>query len=240
MNLENEVLRKDQTDKTGLVFHIPKSLLQVKSLTEAKINRIAEVESKPDVIPFLELKIINASEVYRIAKSYIKDLEHGRKSFGFVSLNVKENDKNMTAIASCLSYSRNNSPVLLIVKDLSSHEWTKWSSHFSAGTLGPWKTCEWGHLCLIDYHELASTATGNSIDFKLLYSEFDAIFWSMPKLTSETMLKGKSIDVLRSLDSIALSIRPVDVTASEVKAVEQHYKSLGIPLKGILHEGGTK
>lgn len=240
MSLAVETRKDKTTEKTGLVFHIPRSLLDIKkSIAEKTVQERAKVEHK-DVIPFVQMKIANAAELYRITKSYLNDIENGKKSFGLLPVGLKKNDHYLLALASAVSYSRNNSPVLVVVEDLTSGEWDKYRAQFTKGVLGNWNTCDWGPLCLVDHKELLQQVKAHHIDLKLIYSEFEVVFWSMPEDHKIPGLKEAYLDILRSLDSISLVVKPGQVNFKELKKLESHFGALGIPLKGILHEGGNK
>jgi hypothetical protein len=239
VNLVNHTPVQQKSKSGKLVFYIPKSLLEVKELIIEKITHDSLPKNSSEVIPYTQLKIKNTSEVYKVSKSFISDLETGKKSFGLLSLKIDSNDLSLLAIASCLSYTQNNCSVLLVVKDLSSAQWTKYNSQFAEGRLGDLKTKEWGNLCLLDYRELLNSSKNKQVDFKFIYSEFDAVFWSLPEESKINNLKEVYLDILRSLDSISISLKPGQISVKDIMKVEQYYNSLGIPLKGILHEGGT-
>jgi hypothetical protein len=240
MSTEIELLKKERALKNGLIFHIPQSLLKIKATIIEKMPSKKEEFEKIDVVPFSEIKMKNTPEVYKVTKSFIRDIEEGKKSFGFLSVGYEMSDLSLLGIASCLSYSRNNSAILLIVKNLGSSEWDKYRKKFNMGNLGDWKTFEWGNLCLIDYKELNSSQKIHPIDFNFIYSEFDAILWSVPENGKELKQNEIYLDILRSLDSITIQLKLQQVALKELKKIEYHYKSLGIPLKGILREGASR
>lgn len=240
MSLTVDTRKEKTTDKTGLIFHIPRSLLDIKkSIAEKSIQDKAKIEQK-GIIPFVQMKISNAAELYRITKSFINDIETGKKSFGVLPVGTNKNDHYMLALASGISYSRNNCPVLLVVDDLNSADWDKYRSQFTKGILGHADTYDWGPLCLLDHNELFRKINSHQIDLKLIYSEFDVVFWSMPENHQIPFLKENYLDILRSLDSVSLVVKPGQVNLKELKKIESHFGALGIPLKGILHEGGKK
>jgi len=243
VNSEKElftVREKEIPKKSGLIFYIPKSLLDIKKSIAEKLVQDKSAHQQKEVIPFMQLKVANAADLYRVTKSYSEDIDNGKKSFGLVSVGLKPNDFYLLGIASGVSYSRNNSPVLIVVNDLSSPEWDKYRLWFNKGLLGSWTTHEWGPLCLIDHKELLQQYKHNHMDLKLIYSEFESVFWAMPEENKLPDFREAYLDILRSLDSISVVVKPRQVTLKEVKKVEERFKSLGIPMKGILHEGAKK
>lgn len=239
INMNKEILKEKSIESKTLIFHIPKSLIEVKAIVERKINEVKRILHISSTTPFNELKMKNTAEVYKIAKSFISDLEKGKKSFGFVSAAKECDDLHMIGIASCVSYARDNSSVLLVVNDLESSEWSKYKKYFTAGKLGEWDTCEWGSLCLLDYGELLFSNKSTNFDLKFIYSEFDALFWAIPDDNKLCNLRETYLDVLKSLDSISIVIKPKVTTMTEVKKIQEHFHSLGIPLKGVLQQGAN-
>ena len=240
----DESIEVDQEEKStfGLIFHWPESLKEIKSKIRASLSRKTVIERQKDVVPFLELNIKNAPSVYAITKSYIEDIKQkNKKNFGFTSANTNVSDLILLGIGSCISYSLDNMPVLLVVNNTMSPDWDKYRKNFTPGTIGRWKTYDWGNICLLDYNEILSTSLESpQIDLKIINEEFGSVLWSLPPIEQSENLKQFYISVFKSLDSVAMVIPELPAKFSEVEKIQKFYSSIGVPLKGILNGGKKK
>jgi hypothetical protein len=233
----SQLKSEDHVDKDfGLVFHLPKTLIEVKSkIKEALLNETV-LERHNTVVPFLELKIKNAHSIYAITKSYIDDLKLNKKNFGFTAHSDLVDDKVLLGLGSCISYSNENMPVMLVVNNLMESCWDPYRKYFTPGLIGQWKSYEWGNLCLIDYNEILSKSMNSTqIDFKVINDEFGAVLWTLPPVKQSVSLKQFYISVFKQLDSVALVVPKLPASFEEVRKVEKFYSSMGVPLKGILN-----
>lgn len=219
----------------------------------AKQNIVTEVVSKrnnesseiiksidPAVIPFVELRCKNTHEVYKIAKSFLVDIEtKNKKCFGFYSFLESSSDLQVLTMASCLSYLENNIQVAIIVEDINCAEFVRFRKSFSKGTIGAFNTFEWGNLTLIDYKEILSKSKNNRIDVAQISSEFKAVFVVHPRQQVLKDLKETYLDILSFVNSVSFIVNENKLTVTDLRKKESYFKSLGIPLKGIMYDKGN-
>ncbi len=234
---DSDFLLKDFDDDPsfGLVFHLPKSLKEVKSKIRSTLRDQRIVKHQEIIAPFLSLNIQNAPATYAVVKSYLSDISAGKKNFGFTSLGKNINDLTILGIGSCISYSMDNAPVLMVVNNINAPEWDKYRASFSSGQLGKWKTYDWANLCLIDYNEILSNSMESiQLDLKIINEEFTSVLWTLPSIEQSNSLKQFYITVFKNLDSVALIVPKLPVEFKKIAKIESFYSSIGIRLKGIL------
>lgn len=204
-----------------------------------EVNRVA-THIDPAIIPFVELKCKNTHEIYKVAKSFLADIEtKNKKCFSFYSFLETSTDLQTLAIASCLSYLENNMQVAIIVEDINCAEFVRFRKQFSKGTIGAFDTFEWGNLTLIDYKEISSKAKNNRIDIAQFSAEFKAVFVVHPGQKVLKDLKETYLDILGFVSSVSFIVNENKLTVTELRKKESYFKSLGIPLKGIMYDKGN-
>jgi hypothetical protein len=237
---DSDFLLKDFDDEPsfGLVFHLPKSLKEVKSKIRSTLKDQRIVKHQEIIAPFLSLNISNAPAIYAVVKTYLSDISSGKKNFGFTSVAKNVDDLTILGIGSCISYSMDNSPVLMVVNNINSPEWDKYRSSFSIGQLGKWKTYDWANLCFIDYNEILSNSMESiQFDLKVINEEFSSVLWALPSIEQSNNLKQFYITVFKNLDSVALILPKLPVDYKKISKIEKFYSSIGVRLKGILKGG---
>lgn len=216
------------------------SSLQTKHAPVAHVvPRVPETEI--NVIPFVELKCNNTHDVYRYAKSYIKDKkEKNENCFSFFSFSEKSIDLQVLTIASCYSYLENNSPILVIIDDSLTADLVKYRKGFTRGLLASMATHEWGNVTILDYQEILKKSSKERLDFKFISNEFDCVFMVQPGVKILNELKESYLDMLSFADSVSFVVDAKHATVSELNKKEKYYHSMDIRLKGILFDGENK
>lgn len=229
---------------TELKIHVPKSLkaklvaLQSPSLTENK--KVTEkFKREVSVIPFAELKCNNLQEVYRVTKSFVKDVENeNKKNFSFSAIGKVEIDLYLVTLASCLSYLRNNAHVCIVLEDMNSIELLKINSHFAKGTFGYCDTYEWGNLTILDYKQITKHAKLMKFDVSDFVNEFDTVVWQSPTEKTKKDLNETYVDIISKISSVTFMLNPNGQELSEILIEKKKFENLGLKLKGILYTRG--
>lgn len=232
-----------------LKIHVPKSLkAKLVALTtshEFKVNieqkKIEKKEKKtPSVIPFAELKCTNLQEVYRISKSFVKDIDtENIKSFAFSVLGEIETDVYLVTLASCLSYLRNNSPVCIVLNNMNSLDLLSLNNQFTKGTLGYCDTYEWGNLTIIDYKQIGISSKKIKFEVADFISEFDCVLWQSPDLSTRKELNETYVDIISKTHSVTFLLNPNGIKLNSIIEEQKKFEKLGMKLKGILYTRGN-
>lgn len=227
-----------KTDNVATIKEEPS--VQVKHAPIAHILPVV-AETEINVIPFVELKCKNTHDVYRYAKSYIKDKkEKNENCFSFFSFSEKSIDLQVITIASCYSYLENNSPVLVIIDDSLCADLVKYRKGFTRGLLASMATYEWGNVTILDYQEILKKSSKERLDFKFISNEFECVFMVQPSSRILNELKESYLDMLSFADSVSFIVDAKHATVSELNKKEKYYHSMDIRLKGILFDGENK
>lgn len=212
----------------------------LKTVIQSPVH-IAPSVKEINVIPFVELKCSNTHEVYRYAKSFIKDKkEKDENCFSFYTFSEKSIDLEIVTIASCFSYIENNAPVLVVVSDVLCADFVRYRKSFTRGQLGSMETYEWGNVTIVDYKEILKKSSTERMDFKFISDEFECVFMIQPNLKILNELKESYLDMLSFADSVSFVVDAKNITVSELKSKEKYYHSMDIRLKGILFAGESK
>lgn len=198
------------------------------------------IEKMNEEFPLLSLPIKNQSELYKIGKSFISDIEKGLSVFGFASVSKNDCEKHLLAYGSFIHYTLKR-PVLIIVEDLSACSWDKYRKNFSMGSLWSWECSDWSGLCFVDYSQIKKHADRfNFLNFGSVTNEFAAVIWSLPLAPLDNVFPKNAISILEKINSITLLVKKGETLARDLKQVVSYYQSFEIPLKGILTEGEVK
>jgi|GEM_PF-707410 len=237
--IENKFTDKSSVDrniKSGrLEIYLPKSLRNIKKdIVSALI--LPEISEKlVEAIPFNELVLSNKVDILKIAKSFISDIEKDLNIFSFKGIKAKkEVDDSIVSIASTVSYLRNNSSVLLFLENFSHSSVAKYRKKMTPGSLGRFKTYEWGNVCIIDLSESdQSKISIQKIDLEILFNEFDAIFWNMGDDENQNN-SNLMLTLLGISKSWTMVLNQSKSTYKEIQKAQKHFENFGINLKGIM------
>ncbi len=241
----NNSLEKGSS-KDELKIHVPKSLkAKLVALTPNVENKTpTEIKNKEKkivtVIPFAELKCTNLQEVYRISKSFVKDLEVAQiKSFAFSTIGEIETDVYLVTLASCLSYLRNNSSVCIVLNNMNSLDLLSLNGKFTKGALGYCDTFEWGNLTILDYKQIAKSSKKIKFEVSEFISEFDSVFWQSPEENVKKELNETYVDIISKTHSVSFILNPNGLNLNSIINEQKKYEKLGMKLKGILYSRGN-
>lgn len=233
------------SSKDELRIHVPKSLkaklVALNNPIETKLvpDHKAKEKRAVSVIPFAELKCSNLQEVYRVSKSFVKDLEKDNiKNFAFATIGEMETDLYLLTLASCLSYLRNNSPVCIVLNNMNSLDLLGVNNKFTKGSFGYCDTYEWGNLTILDYTQIAKCSRKLKFEVADFISEFDCVFWQSPEEALKKELNETYVDIISKIHSVSFLLNPNGLKLNAIIGEQKKYEKLGMKLKGILYTRG--
>jgi hypothetical protein len=242
--INNSHERSSQNDE--LKIHVPKSLraklVALNVTTETKVNVEAKIKEKKNtgIIPFAELKCSNLQEVYRISKSFVKDLEaEGIKSFAFSTIGEMETDVYLVTLASCISYLRNNAAVCIVLNNMNSLDLLSLNGNFTKGTFGYSDTFEWGNLTILDYRQISKSSKKMKFEVSEFMSDFECVFWQAPEETIKKELNETYVDIISKTHSVSFLLNPNGLKLNSIINEQKKFEKLGMKLKGILYTRGN-
>lgn len=203
-------------------------------------EQAVEEEIVEEVYPFSSLKIKNQMELFRIGKTFVKDIEQGQKQFGFASLSNCYCEEQLLAYGSFINYTLKR-PVLIVVKDLKDKFWDQYRANFSKGTIWKWNCSDWGNLCFVDYAQINSQSSGtNSLNFEIIAKDFAAVMWALPRTDVNAHVPRNALNILEKMNSITFVLKKGKALAKDAKKAAAYYQCFGISVKGFLTEEKVK
>lgn len=214
---------------------ISDELLDIVEIAPESVDvKIQVREVDEAVIPFFSLKLKNSPSVYKIGTTFLKDIEVGKKHFGFAALSKNIDDSHVLVYASFINYSLKK-PVLIIVKDINDKAFDQYRGAFTKGTLWKWETHDWGNLCFIDYKQINQCAEEfKHVDLDFISNEFVAVLWALPAGDVQDELQKSSLCVLSKINSVTFVICSGETKSNDLKKSTAYYQCFDIPLKGVL------
>ncbi len=225
----------NESKKGFLEIYLPKSLKNIKRDIVSALILPEVTEKLIETIPFNEIELKNKVEILKIAKTFVADIEKGNKIFAFKGISTQDLvDDSLSSVGLTASYLRNNSAVLFFLEDFSRSYISKHRKKMTPGSLGRFKTYEWGNVCIVDLSEdEQSMISVQKLDLEILTNEFDAIFWNVGD--DSKMNKSNLILTLLGISkSWTMVLDQTKAKYREIKKVQKNFENFGITLKGLM------
>lgn len=226
--IENSLGIEVDTKKINPQVSIDQSLIR-----QAPAQTIIEEKT---VIPFLNLKMANNPDFYKVSKAFLEDIDKGCKHLAFHRLSSNTKESFISIFASFVSYSRNNAPVLVVVEDFESIDWKKISTNFSIGMLQQCKCYDWGNVTILERKQILKLSNSEHRKFfETLEKQFNVVFWSIGEKGVLNEYANFAYFILDSLQSVTLVADKKSSYISKVMENHKFYNEHRISIKGLLN-----